>query len=178
MKRLSRLFLLCALLAACAATPPALLKVSPASLGERTVQQMVSISVGQQTQSFDAVVDISDGHLRLVAHTLGLRLLSLDYDGERLQVSDTRLPPDLPAERILNDLLLALAEADALRAALPPGHTLQEGRDDQGAWRRVMHGTRILSEVRYRGSERWQGELTLQHTDAPYRLEIRSEQLP
>lgn len=177
MKRLYAL-LLGALLVACVATPPALLRVSPASLGERTAQQLVSISVGEQTRSFDSVVEVSEGRLRLIAHNLGIRLLSLDYDGERLVVGDNRLPPDLPPERILNDLLLALADTEPLRAALPAGQTLQEGGDAQGPWRRVMAGQRVLSEIRYQGADRWQGELSLRHTDAPYRLDIRSELLP
>lgn len=178
MTRIAAVLLLCVQLAACVVAAPGLLRVSPASLGERSVQQLVSISVGEQTRSFDAVVEVADGRLRLIAHNLGIRLLSLDYDGERLLVGDNRLPPDLPPQRILNDLLLVMTETSALRAALPAGQTLLEGRDEQGAWRRVMAGERLLSEIRYQGADRWQGDASLRHTDAPYRLDIRSEPLP
>lgn len=167
---------LCLLLAACGKA--GLLRVAPASLGERTLVQQVTVVVGGESRSFDSVVEIEGNTLRLIASAVGLRLLSLEYDGARLAVTDNRLPPELPPERILNDLLLAVADAETLRAALPPGWQVQEGSDRDGPWRRIQRGTERPTEIRYDTPDRWNSRIRLQHADAPYQLDIRSQQLP
>lgn len=166
--------LLLGLLAACSpADEPQLLRMPVAALGERTLNQQVSITRGGTTRSFDAVVEIDARRLRLVASGVGLRLLALDYDGERLAISDNRLPEGLPPAWIMNDMLYALAPLETLRKALPAGWQVV---DEEGS-RILLKDGQPAIDIEYGPDAPWNGSLRVQQRLGGYTLDIVSAEV-
>jgi hypothetical protein len=167
------LVLACAsFLCACAGLAPereAAFGISPAVLGEHTVEQQLLIRWPGGERSLDAVLEIADGRLYLVLMTFGVRIMSLEYDGETL--AEERYVPHAPdGVRMLNDLLAIAAPADELRRALPAGWELVE--DHAGRVFAAAGATRL--SIRY-GSPRgardpWQGKVTLKNHAEGYEL--------
>ncbi len=131
---------LCALLlAACAAVPPKAavqlppLRLAPAALGGTlAVQQQLQFSFGAHQRDLDALLEVDAQEVRLAVLALGQPGVTLRWDGHALQEQRAPwLPPSVRGERVLDDLQFTLWPADAVRAALPAGWTL----NDDGARR-------------------------------------------
>ncbi|MDR2451056.1 MAG: DUF3261 domain-containing protein [Candidatus Accumulibacter sp.] len=163
-------------LCACAALAPereAAWRISPAVLGEHTVEQQLLIRWPGGERSLDAVLEIAGGRLRLVLMSFGLRVMSLEYDGETL--AEERYVPHAPdGARMLNDLLAIAAPADELRRALPTGWELAE--DPAGRVLAAAGATRL--SIRYGGPrgarDPWQGRVTLKNHAEDYELILLS----
>ncbi|MDQ8022721.1 MAG: DUF3261 domain-containing protein [Moraxellaceae bacterium] len=166
--------LLVGLLAACApAGDTPLLRIPVSALGERTLSQQVSITRGDTTRSFEAVVEIDASRLRLVASAVGLRLLALDYDGERLVISDNRLPEGLPPAWIMNDMLYALTPLEVLRKALPAGWQVV---DEEGS-RVLLKDGQPAIDIEYGPGAPWNGSLRVQQRLGGYTLDIATAEV-
>ncbi len=165
----------CLLLGACAswlALP--LLKIQPAALGvDRTVEQRVSFSRGDESRSFDSVVEISSDRLNVIATAVGVRLFTLSYDGRTLtQGAGLAMPGGLPPEWVLNDLLYVYTPADVLQAALPDDWRVV----DEDGVRRLLESGKLVIEIRYAGADRWNGRAELEQKRLGYRLRIDSRE--
>jgi hypothetical protein len=162
-------------LCACALLAPAreaVLRISPAVLGEHTVAQQLLIRWPGGERSLDAVLEIADGRLHLVLMTFGIRLMSLEYDGQTL--AEERYVPHAPdGARMLDDLLAIATPADALRRALPAGWELLE--DHAG---RVLAADGVARvSIRYGTPDPWQGRVTLKNHAEGYELILVSHEI-
>lgn len=165
-----RLIATVALLSLAACAPPAtrppadgapLFALAPSALpGGLAEQQRLSFEHGDRRETVDAMVQADAGAVRLVIHAQGQVALRLDWDGEQLtQKRMPWVPETLDGARVLSDLQLVFWPAEALRAQLPAGWTLDEEgarrtlRDAHGtvAWvEREDADTRVLHQVRLR----------------------------
>lgn len=179
MRRLSRLALLLLALAGCASTPPApprelpALPLAPASFGAelQLVQRLTVEYADREPQQLDALLEIDAQELRLAGLVLGERVLTLRYDGQRLEATRHPLLPELiSAERVLRDLQLTLWPLAPLQAALPAGWTLE----DAGALRRLRQDGETVVEIRYAGTPRGPGHADFRNLRQGYRLLIDS----
>ncbi len=129
---------------ACVHTPPTrpepapLLRLSPASLGRMlALQQSLDVSLPARPdapQHLDLILEADASSVRMALLSLGQTVARLSWDGNEL--SETRapwLPEALRADRTLSDLQLVLWPAEAIRAALPEGWSL-----DSNARERVL----------------------------------------
>ncbi len=149
--------------------PP--LRLSPASLGHPMVlQQRLTVSANGQSHRFEVLLEADAQTVRLAVLGLSQTAVRLAWDGRRL--AETRAagwPAAVTGERILGDLQLVLWPDAAIRAALPPGWTL-----DAGADARVLrhHGYAVVS-IAYPSPARAE----LAHERLGYRLDIESHAL-
>lgn len=126
--------LLALLVASCVTTPkppPAPefgLRLSPASLGrELSLSQRITVVRGDDRKSFDAQLEADAASVRVAAVAMGHTVAQLSWDGKSLEKKvSTHVPPAVTAERILSDVQLAWWPAEAIRAGLPAGYTLEE----------------------------------------------------
>ncbi|NUT14233.1 MAG: DUF3261 domain-containing protein [Cupriavidus sp.] len=160
---LSALALTAALVAGCAspgaaperttavASATALLRLPPASLQrELKLQQHITVefTVQGRTEHREllALLEADAARTRLAAVSGGQVLARLDWDGTTLRVSRSPwAPAELQPERILSDLQLALWPAAAIRAALPPGWSL----DASPALRQLRQDDEAVAEIRF-----------------------------
>lgn len=163
-----------------APTPPpqlAMLRVAPADLGgDLQLNQHLSISRGPAAQpldqhEIDVALAIDGQRLKLAAVGLGLRLITLDYDGKT--VTEQRhplLPAVVKGERILRDMVLTWWPLDSLRAQLPEGWTLEE----VAAQRSLLWQGRPVVVIHYDkpGPRRWEGGARFENLQHDYRLSI------
>lgn len=140
-------------LSACAIAPapsreaPFALRLSPASLGgDLALQQRITVTAMGRSQQMDVAVEADAQTVRFAVLDLGQTVARLEWDGHDLK--ETR-PAGWPAvvtgQRVLGDLQMVYWPADAIRAALPEGWTLQA--DAQG--RTVRSVRDIVVRVRY-----------------------------
>ena len=185
MRRRELIALLPALgLAACAhpVRPPALrlpaLKLAPASLGASlslaqrlTVRELPGGAGNTAERSIDVQLQVDAQALRLAAFALNQRVLMIVWDGRELQVQrHPMLPAEVDAARVLRDIQLCYWPAEAVRAALPAGWTLQDERS-----RRVLSNEQDPQVViDYSAEPRWQGRAELDNRAERYRLSIES----
>ena len=151
--------MLCVALVACASTaqPHAvaqgsavstvevpLLRLSPAALPTpMALQQRLTFSHGQRTQTVAALVESDASATRVVVHAQGQVALRLDWDGKDLQQQRASwLPAALDGERVLNDLQLAYWPLAAIRAALPDSWSASEHEGERSL---DKGGVRIVS---------------------------------
>jgi len=169
--------LICALLlAACATTPPAAarlgLRLAPAALGETiSVQQHLTVERAGKTNDLDAALEVDATRINLVGLALGIRVLSLDYDGR--EISEWRhpmLPNEVRAGDVLEDLQLTLWPVEAIAAALPAGWQIEE----QGLRRTLRREGEVVATIDYSGTPRWQGKAVLDNLRYKYRLTVVS----
>ncbi|MDR0440825.1 MAG: DUF3261 domain-containing protein [Candidatus Accumulibacter sp.] len=166
-------------LGACAMLMPgreAGLRISPAVLGEHVVEQQLLIRWPGGERSLDAVLQIADGRLHLVLMSFGMRIMSLEYDGETL--TEERYVPHAPdGARMLDDLLAIAAPANELRRALPAGWELAE--DPAGRTLFVAGAARV--SIRYDGPrgvrDPWRGKVTLKNHAEGYELILASHEI-
>lgn len=140
--------LLCLLLAACASRMPRPLvelpplRLSPASLpAPLALQQQLHFRFGSHERDLDALLEADAQQVQLAVQAMGQTGVRLQWDGRQLtQQRAPWLPPQVRAERVLDDLQFALWPTAAIAAALPPGwqvtddgHLRSLARDGQ-AW--------------------------------------------
>lgn len=144
-----------------ATLPP--LRLPPSQLGgEFSLSQRLSVQRLDAPQAAPQVVDVQleldRDLLNLAGFAVGQRVLRVSWNGQDLQVvRHPRLPPEVDVERMLRDMTLVYWPAQAIRAALPAGWTLEEGAAQR----------RLLQAGQLRLSLSWQGELA-----ADSRIEI------
>lgn len=178
--------MLCMVLAACASTaqPHAvaqgsavstveapLLRLPPAALPTpMALQQRLTFSHGQRTQTVDALVESDASATRVVVHAQGQVALRLDWDGNELQQQRASwLPAALDGERVLNDLQLAYWPLAAIRAALPDGWSASEHEGERSL---DKDGVRIVS-IRHVSPN----QVELQQHSLGYSLRIESAEV-
>lgn len=152
----------------------ALLPVSPSELGSGLqLNQHLTITRGGEVHDIDVALAIGDSSLKLAAVGLGLRLITVTWDGQTIREErHPLLPPQVSGERILRDLVLTWWPAQRLRAVLPAGWTLQ----DDGNERQLLWQGQLVLRIRYAatGEARWQGSARLEHVQHQYRIDIVS----
>lgn len=164
------------LLAACATTPPAParlgLRLAPSALGESiSVQQHLMVERAGKTNDLDAALEVDANRLSLVGLALGMRVLSLDYDGRELtEWRHPMLPSQVRAGDVLEDLQLTLWPVDAIARALPAGWQIEE----QGLRRTLRRDGEIVATIEYSGTPRWHGTVVLDNLRYQYRLTVVS----
>jgi hypothetical protein len=176
MSRAARIGVACWLvlsLMACAAPVPvqpprAMLRLSPASLGTTlALQQQLTATVGRQAHRFDVLLEADAQSVRLAVVSVGQTAARLEWDGVRLTQSRAPWWPEaVTADRILDDLQLMLWPVDAVRAALPPGWTLEQAPGE----RVLRHGSRDVVRVQYASAR--MSELV--HLAEGYRVRVES----
>jgi hypothetical protein len=181
------------LLAACAGFlsrgEAPLLRIAPNSLGARTLEQRLTISwpaagaaaPTREQRSLEAVLDIADGKLRLILLAAGLRLMSLEYNGDHLTETRHASVP-LAGARMMNDLLLIVTPLEALRPALPPDWRIEESRQADGACRReIRQGgaeETVVVVIDYAaGCQAWSGRVEFEQRRLGYHLSLESYEL-
>jgi hypothetical protein len=169
------LAMLCIALCACSQQTgqpePPVLRLSPASLGRTlALQQRLTVQVRGHEQQVDVVLEADREVVRMALLVLGQAAARLEWDGTQLR--ETRAPgwPEVVrGERILSDVQLMYWPAEAVRAALPAGWTLQAD-----AARRVLaQGGRTVAEVRYVAAN----VTELSNSAAGYSLRVESKEL-
>ena len=140
MKR--RLWLITALLAACASAPPPSglppLRLLPAALGNAHYALSQRLSVTRldrpdaPPQRVEVQLQLDASGLLLAGFAFGQRVLLMQWDGKELQVQrHAALPAEVDTDRMLRDLCLTFWPPEAVRAALPEGWTWEAGADGQ-----------------------------------------------
>lgn len=129
--------LLCLLLAACASRMPRPLvelpplQLAPSSLpAPLALQQQLHFRFGSHERDLDALLEADAQQVRLAVQAMGQTGVRLQWDGQQLtQQRAPWLPPQVRAERVLDDLQFALWPTDAIAAALPAGwQVIDDGR--------------------------------------------------
>ncbi|WP_188704363.1 DUF3261 domain-containing protein [Silvimonas iriomotensis] len=172
MKRCLMLALL-ALLTACASLltrdlPQ--LQIAPAALGQpRTVQQQLQISYPGGGAVMDAVLQMDQDNVEVIASAMGLRMATLDYDGHALK-AQTLPAMKVPPQRIMNDLLMVFAPHNVLQQALPQGWVVH----DDGNKRTILRGDDPTIDITWDNPDHWQGRAVLVHHQLAYTLTIDS----
>lgn len=152
------------------------LALSPASVtGGLSLNQRLSVSrldaPSAAAQSLDALLEIDARQLQLAGFAFGQRVLTLSWDGVRL---DSQRHPLLPAEvdpqRIVRDVMLAYASVDAIRTELPAEWQLTETDGE----RRLLRRDVLVVLVRYPQAGGRSGLVELENRQEGYRLQIES----
>lgn len=167
------------LLAACAQSPPRpaaalpALRLPPASMGKPlSLQQRLHFEFGAQQRDLDALLEADLGEVRLLVQAMGQSGVRLRWDGTTLdQQRAPWLPPAVRGERVLDDLQFALWPAQAIRAALPPGWTLEERDGVRSLQRDGRTWLRASGDAA-------RGQALLENLADGYRLRIESEATP
>jgi hypothetical protein len=148
------------------------LKLAPSALGESiSLQQHLTVERNGSVDELDAVLEVDPWRLDLVGLALGQRVLTLHYDGQRLNAWRHPLfPPEVRDEDILEDLQLVLWPADAVSQALPGGWRIEEN----GARRTLLIGEMPVTVINYSSVPRWSGKIELSNLLYQYRLIIQS----
>ena len=152
-----------------------LLRLSPASLGASlSLAQRLSFAHQDDPgapRTLEALLEIDSDAVRLAGLALGQRVFTLQWDGEVLEEQRApQVPAQLQASQVLRDLQLVYWPAEAVRAALPPDWTLEEG----ARTRALLSGGRVRVQVRYDSEPRWSGRVELDNHSERYRLAIES----
>ncbi len=173
--------LLCVLLMACTSEPQRLhlpaLQLAPAafggnvSLAQQLTLSKVSTAEPMPTRRIDAQLEIDEGQVRLAGLALGQRVLTLRWNGEKLDSErHPLLPEEVDATRVLRDIQLVYWPAEAIQVALPQGWHLRDERQQ-----RVLSFDGVAQvSIRYAGEPRWIGQATIDNRLEQYRLEIDS----
>lgn len=169
----------CLGLSACATQPmnsaPPLrigLALSPASLGRSlSLLQHLTIERAGTTQTVDVALEINPQQLNLVGLKMEQRVFSLTYDGKTLQQwRHPRLPQEISAANVLEDLELTLWPLDVIQSALPSGWSIEQ----HGLQRRVCFEHQTIVVIDYAEPTRWAGRVTFTNLRYHYRLLIQS----
>nr|WP_225937007.1 DUF3261 domain-containing protein [Myxococcus sp. RHSTA-1-4] len=123
-------------------------------------------------RSLEALLEVDASALRLAGFALGQRVFTMQWDGTTLdEQRDARLPAQFQSRQVLRDIQLVYWPAGAVRAALPPGWTLEE----EPGRRALLQAGREWLSVRYGGEPRWVGRAELVNLAEHYRLTIESQ---
>ena len=165
---------LACLLAGCAAPAPLRLglKLAPASLGASiSLQQHLTVEREGRIDEFDAVLEVDEQSVNLIILMLGQRMLSLAFDGQRVETwRHPAVPSQLRAEDVLEDLQLTFWPAAAIAGALPAGWGIEE----RGLRRVLSLNAEPVIVIDYEGSPRWSGSVALANLRYGYRITIQS----
>jgi hypothetical protein len=148
-----------------------LIKMAPATLGVRTVEQRLNIVWRNEQRVLEAVLDIQADTMTVIGLAFGARLFSFDYDGNKI-IETQPLPGGMSAQRIINDFLLVYAPLDALAAALPTNWSV---REEQGI-RRVFQDEMLAISIRTVEGSLWQGRVVLDNHALRYQLTLDSRE--
>nr|WP_242588410.1 DUF3261 domain-containing protein [Corallococcus macrosporus] len=177
--------LLVAGLVACTSTPrprPAApgeplpeLRLAPAAFGASVSLAQRLVFAHEQDpggpRSLEALMEVDPASLQLAGLAMGQRILTLRWDGTKLdEERDSRLPAQFDSALVLRDVQLVYWPADAVRAALPAGWTLEDGPGR----RSLSKNGREWVTVRYDGVPRWEGRTQLTNLSEHYQLTIES----
>lgn len=161
------------LLAACAGTrtappPDFALRLSPASLGhELAVQQRMTVTAHGHSQQLDVALEVDARALHLAVLDFGQTVARLDWDGRELKESKARgWPAAVTGARVLSEVQWVQWPADAIRAALPAGWTL-DAQDDA---RTVCYQGAPVLRIRYPQA----GVAELDNLAAHYQVRLQS----
>lgn len=148
------------------------LRLAPAALGETiSVQQHLTVQRGSATNDLDAALEVDPARVNLVGLALGMRVLSLQYDGRELtEWRHPMLPSQVRAADVLEDVQLTLWPVEAIARALPAGWKIEE----QGLRRTLRLDGEVVATITYSGTPRWQGTAVLDNQRYKYRLTIVS----
>jgi hypothetical protein len=148
-----------------------LIKIAPATLGVRTVEQRLSIVWPGEQRVLEAVLDIQADTMTVIGLAFGARLFSFDYDGNKI-IETQPLPGAMSAKRIINDLLLVYAPLDVLAAAMPANWSI---REEQGI-RRVFQDETLAISIRTIEGSLWQGRTVLDNHALRYQVTFDSSE--
>lgn len=148
------------------------LRLAPAALGATiSVQQHLTVQRGARTDDLDAALEVDANRLTLVGLALGMRVLSLEYDGRELtEWRHPMLPAQVRAADVLEDLQLTLWPAADIARALPAGWRIEEA----GLRRTLSREGEVVATVDYSGTPRWKGRAVLNNLRYRYRLTVES----
>jgi len=164
------------LLAACASVPQAParlgLRLAPSALGQTiSVQQQLTVERAGATNDLLAALEVDPQRIKLVGLAMGMRVLSLEFDGRALtEWRHPMLPAQVRAADVLEDLQLTLWPAPEIARALPSGWTIEE----QGLRRTLRRDGEMVATIVYSGLPRWQGTAVLDNLRYKYRLTVVS----
>ncbi|MDY0973658.1 DUF3261 domain-containing protein [Massilia sp. CFBP9012] len=164
------------LLAACATRPETQarlgLRLAPATLGETiSVQQQLTVERSGSTNDLVAALEVDPQRVSLVGLALGMRVLSLEFDGAELtEWRHPMLPSQVRAADVLEDLQLTLWPVEEIARALPSGWDIA----DQGLKRTLRRDGEVVATITYSGMPRWQGTAVLDNLRYRYRLTVVS----
>jgi len=148
------------------------LRLAPATLGETiSVQQHLTVQRGSSSNDLDAALEVDGDKLTLVGLALGMRVLSLEFDGNKLtEWRHPMLPAQVRAADVLEDVQLTLWPAADIARALPAGWQIEE----QGLRRTLRREGEVVATIDYSGMPRWKGKAVLDNLRYKYKLTIES----
>ena len=148
------------------------LRLAPAALGEAiSVQQHLTVQRGSSTNDLDAALEVDAAKVSLVGLAMGMRVLSLEFDGTKLtEWRHPMLPAQVRAADVLEDVQLTLWPAVDIARALPAGWTIEE----QGLRRTLRRHGEVVATINYSGATRWKGKAVLDNIRYKYKLTIES----
>lgn len=146
--------------------PP--LQLAPSALGHAvSAQQRLHFTFGKHERDMDALLEADADEVRLLVQAMGQVGVRLFWDGRELkQQRASWLPPQVRAERVLDDLQFVLWPAQAIHDVLPPQWTLRE----TGGVRELLRDGHVWLSA----SEMADGRMRLDNRADGYQLEIES----
>ncbi|PQA78889.1 DUF3261 domain-containing protein [Rhodoferax sp. TS-BS-61-7] len=156
------------------------LRLSPQTLGTPlSLAQHLSVSriapgaggMGLPQTELEALLEMDAQSLRLAVITMGQRVLTVQWDGERLQATrNEHVPAAIDAVHVLRDIQLLYWPAEAIRAQLPAAWSI----DDTAGLRTLRYSGQAQVEIVYSDARRWVGQATLSNYLEGYRMRIDS----
>lgn len=153
----------------------------PADLGhDLRLDQLVTARYGEKTFTFEGYVLLTDNRLLLTCvDPLGRVAMTVTWTADRIVAKkEPWLPPELPPENMLADLVLlywperavrqALMESGAQLVATPRSRSVTIGG------REIVHTAYQSPDV----AKPWSGHVELRNFDFGYTLDIESRELP
>lgn len=148
------------------------LQLTPAELGTSiALQQHLTVERNGKIDELDAALEVDPEQLQLVGLALGQRVLSLQYDGQKLtEWRHFMLPEQVRAEDILEDIQLTLWPLKTIQKALPAGWRIE----DDGLQRNLYKDNVLVCQINYSSMPRWSGTVKLENFRYHYSLMIQS----
>lgn len=121
--------------------------------------------------TLDVLLILSRTSTRLAAMSNGLRVISLTWDGDRLdETRRPEVPAHVSSRRMLVDLQLAWWPSDVIRLALPSGLQLT----DVGLHRTLRRGDTVVVDIEYPSGDRYHGRTVFRQLEVGYAIVIDS----
>lgn len=156
------------------------LRLAPQALGTAlSVAQHLTVSriapgadgIALPQTGLDALLEMDAHALRLAVIALGQRVMTVQWDGERLQTTRSEhVPAVIDAAHVLRDIQLLYWPVEAIRAQLPPGWSI----DDTLGLRTLRYAGQAQVEIVYSDAQRWVGQAALSNYLEGYRMRIDS----
>jgi hypothetical protein len=148
------------------------LRLAPATLGESiSLQQHLNVDREGRLDELDIALEVDPRRIEMVALAFGQRVMSLQYDGEKMTTwRHLLLPEQVKAEDVLQDLQLTLWPLEAIRNGLPAGWRIEQ----DGLRRTLFNSDTPVIVIDYSNSSRWGGIVEFKNLRFRYRLTIRS----